>query len=95
MLKRILIGFASLLVVAGVCLSTVFISAARPAKALEEGLQQEEFSSAEGKDYSPNINDDSLNRNKDLTQKNEVNSEDYPDFGSDQVFPFVAGLDSY
>ena len=27
--------------------------------------------------------------------RREANKSDYPDLGNDQVFPFVAGLDSY
>ena len=36
---------------------------------------------------NPNVEDE--------TTISEMNRGDYPDLGSDQVFPFVAGLDSY
>ena len=41
---------------------------------------------------SPSKDNENINDGESV---DEMNSDDYSDFGSDQVFPFIPGLDSY
>ncbi len=96
MLKKIY-TFASFAISSIVLISSILLTVSPNANAINTLKSNVSFSSlSPADDAELDISIDPSDQESSLITQNNYNDESsYPDLGDDQVFPFVAGLDSY